>query len=135
MEVGKIIRLVEVYMTNEERARTLVEKYGFHFEQIPKSEIRELIEAEILDFQPGSAEYIRALCGYLFCIGNKSDVELLQRAKFEINMDVGCMIDEEWIDSLHNGGVETPIVRPRAELIEEFMKYYINFEVEDFDSW
>ena len=112
-----------------------MEKYGFHFEQIPKSEIRELIEAEILDFQSGSAEYIRALCGYLFCIGNKSDVELLQRAKFEINMDVGCMIDEEWIDSLHNGGVETPIVRPRAELIEEFMKYYINFEVEDFDSW
>lgn len=61
MEVGKIIRLVEVYMTNEERARALVEKYGFHFEQITKSEIRELIE--------------------------------------------------------------------------EFMKYYINFEVEGFDSW
>lgn len=48
-------------MTNEERARALVEKYGFHFEQITKSEIRELIE--------------------------------------------------------------------------EFMKYYINFEVEGFDSW
>ena len=115
-------------MTNEERARALVKKYGFLFEQIPKAEIRMLIEQEILDFQPGSAEYIRALCGYLFCIGDKSDVELLNRAKYEINMDVSCMIDEEWIDSLHNGGVETSIVRPRAELIEEFMKYYTNFE-------
>ena len=55
-------------MDNEERAEQLILKYGFDFEHIPKHEIIELIQKEIDDFQDGSSEYIRLLCGYLFCI-------------------------------------------------------------------
>ena len=50
-------------MTNEQRAELLVKKYGFDFENIPKEEIIQLIQKEIADYQPGSSEYIRLLCG------------------------------------------------------------------------
>lgn len=93
-------------MTNEQRAEKIIEKYGFDFENIPKEEIIALIEAEHGNFQEGSSEYIRLLCGYLFCIGDASDVPLIKRVKYGINMDVGCMIDWEWIESLENGGQE-----------------------------
>ena len=63
-----------------------------------------LEEQEIEDFQEGSSEYIRLLCGYLYCIGDVTDVPLLEQAKYGINMDVGCMVDGEWIESLKNGG-------------------------------
>lgn len=49
----------------------------------------------------------------VICIGNMSDVPLLKMAKYSINMDVGCMIDGEWIESLENSGKETENVRPR----------------------
>lgn len=111
-------------MTNEERAENLVQKYGFDFANIPKNEIIALIESEIADFQEGSSEYIRVLCGYLYCIGEVSDAALIEKAKYRINMDVGCMIDSEWIVSLQNGGKETELVRSRNEIIEDFVSYY-----------
>lgn len=111
-------------MTNEERAENLVQKYGFDFANIPKNEIIALIESEIADFQEGSSEYIRVLCGYLYCIGEVSDAALIEKAKYRINMDVGCMIDGEWIESLQNGGKETELVRSRDEIIEDFVSYY-----------
>ena len=74
-------------MTNDKRAELLVQKLGFDFNAISKKEIRELIEQEIKDFQQGSSEYIRLLCGYLFCLGDITDVPLLERAKHEINFD------------------------------------------------
>lgn len=111
-------------MTNEERAENLVQKYGFDFANIPKNEIIALIESEIADFQEGSSEYIRVLCGYLYCIGEVSDAALIEKAKYRINMDVGCMIDSEWIESLQNGGKETELVRSRNEIIEDFVSYY-----------
>lgn len=55
---------------NEERAKNIVQKYGFDFDKISKQEIRDLIEQEIENFQEGSSEYIRVLCGYLYCIDN-----------------------------------------------------------------
>lgn len=115
-------------MTNEQRAELLVKKYGFDFENIPKEEIIQLIQKEIADYQPGSSEYIRLLCGYLYCIGDISDVPLMEKAKYGINMDVGCMIDEEWIESLKNGGVRAKYVNEREKIIGDFVSYYKAFE-------
>lgn len=121
-------------MNNEKRAEAIIQKYGFDFPTISKQEIICLIEEEIDNFQPGSSEYIRLLCGYLYCIGGKSDAELLRRAKYEINFDVGCMIDAEWIDSLENNQDAGYKIRPRKELIDEFVNYYEGFEADD-DDW
>lgn len=118
-------------MTNEKRAEEIINKYRFDFNKIPKAEIRSLIENEISDYQSGSSEYIRVLCGYLFCIGDKSDIPLLEKAKYEINMDVGCMIDEEWIESLKNDGKAAEYIQPRSEIIDNFIKYYKDFSSSD----
>ena len=118
-------------MTNEQRAEALVRKYGFDFVSIPRAEIRKLIEQEIEDFQEGSSEYVRLLCGYLYCIGDVTDVPLLKRAKYGINMDVGCMVDGEWIESLENGGVEGEFVNPREVIVRNFIAYYQDFEADD----
>lgn len=119
-------------MTNEQRAEQLIKLYGFDFEKINKADIINLIEKEISDFQPGSSEYIRILCGYLFCIGDESDAELIGKAKHNINFDVECMIDGEWIDSLK--GTENEYTRPRCEIIESFVDCCKNFEADD-DWW
>ncbi len=113
-------------MTNEQRAEELIKKYGFNFQNIPKQEIRKLIEQEISNFQKGSSEYIRLLCGYLYCIGDNSDVDLIEKAKYGINMDVGCMIDREWIDSLK--GIEGEYIGSREEIMGYFVTYYQNFK-------
>ena len=105
---------------NEERAKNIVQKYGFDFDKISKQEIRDLIEQEIENFQEGSSEYIRVLCGYLYCIGDCTDVALIKRAKYEINMDVGCMIDGEWIDSLQCNDADGQ----RKDIIKHFVEYY-----------
>lgn len=117
-------------MNNEKRTEMLIEKYGFEFDSIPKNEIISLINEEIENHKYGSSsEYIRLLCGYLYCIGDKSDIDLIRKAK-RINMDVGCMIDAEWIASLENGGIEDikNYVRPRNEIIADFTEYYCNFQ-------
>ncbi len=118
-------------MTNGQRAREVINKYGFDFDNIPKQEIIDLIQKEIVSYQPGSSEYIRLLCGYLYCLGNISDVSLLEKAKYSINMDVGCMIDREWIDSLKNGGIETKFTGTRQDIIDSFVSYYKVFQPED----
>lgn len=120
-----------ICMTNEQRAEQIIKKYGFDFEKIPKEEIIELIQKEIMDYQAGSSEYIRLLCGYLYCIGDSSDVPLLEKAKYSINMDVGCMIDWEWIESLKNGGKKDENVNAREEIIDAFIFYYKDFEADD----
>lgn len=120
-------------MTNEQRAAELIKKYVFDFDKIPKSEIINLIEAEIADFQEGSSEYIRLLCGYLYCIGDKSDIPLIKKAKYGINMDVGCMIDQEWIDSLENDGVEDRYYNSRQSIVDDFIYYYENFKADDYE--
>lgn len=105
---------------NEQRAEEIVHKFGFDFDKISKQEIRTLIEQELENFQEGSSEYIRVLCGYLYCIGDSSDVELMKRAKYGINMDVGCMIDGEWIDSLQCNDADGQ----RQNIIKCFVEYY-----------
>lgn len=68
-------------MINEQRAEAIIKKYEFNFSEIPKEEIRKLIEREISNFQEGNSENIRVLCGYLYCIGDFSDVSLMEKAK------------------------------------------------------
>lgn len=114
-------------VTNEERAQKLIRKYRFDYEKISKEEIRCLLEKEIDDFQPGSSEYIRLLCGYLYCIGDSSDIPLIKRAKYEINMDVGCMIDGDWIESLQQNGRAAEYLPGRQQLMEDFEEYYRAF--------
>ncbi len=118
-------------MTNEERAEALIRALGFDFAAISKERIQALLQREIEEFQEGSSEYIRLLCGYLFCLGDAADVSLLEKAKYGVNFDVGCMVDGEWIDSLKNGGRETELVRPRKELVQNFVSYYQGFLADD----
>ena len=51
--------------------------------------------------------------------------------KYGINMDVGCMIDIEWIESLKNGGIKAEFVNSREDIIRCFVSYYKNFEADD----
>lgn len=111
---------------NEERVRNVIRKYKFDFDRIPKQAIRELIEQEIENYQEGSSEYIRVLCGYLYCIGDSTDIDLIKRAKYGINMDVECMIDGEWIDSLQSNDADGQ----RKEIIRYFVEYYKGYHEE-----
>lgn len=126
-----LIDMESTELTNEQRAEDLIKRLGFHFDSISKDEIRKLIDQEIEHFQEGSSEYIRLLCGYLYCIGDITDVPLLEKAKYGINMDVGCMIDGEWIDSLKNDGQKTESVNSREDIIKGFVAYYENFAADD----
>ena len=114
------IDVVPNSLSNEERADNLVKKYGFDFAKISKNEIRGLIEKEIENYQDGSSEYIRVLCGYLFCIGDYEDAELIERAKYNINFDVGCMIDREWIEALKGNMSD----EDKQAQIQAFIEYY-----------
>ena len=111
---------------NEKRAKKILEKFGFNFKQEYGNEIRQLLNEEIDNYQEGSSEYLRVLCGFLFCIGDPADIELIKKAKYKINMDVGCMINGEWIDSMENATVDYDI-RERGELIEDYIEYYKHY--------
>ena len=114
----------------------IINRFGFDFSQKYHAEIRQLLEKEIMSYQEGSSEYLRFLCGYLFCIGDVNNVEIIKKTKYSINMDVGCMIDSFWIESLENGGVESENVYSRQVLIDDFVDYYTKFEAsEDLDEW
>ena len=118
-------------MSNTQRAYDLIQKYGFDFSNINKQEIRDLLKQELATYISGSSEYLRVLCGYLFCLGDESDAELIEKVKYGISMDVGCMIDSEWIDSLKTNGKASRYVITRSELIENFIKYYTKFKPYD----
>ena len=118
-------------LTSDERAENFIKRFGFDFDKIDKNQIISLINEE---FERAveerkrcfydSSECLRVLCGYLFCLGDISDVPLLKKVKYKIDMDVGTMIDSEWIDSLENGGIEDKYTRTRKEIIEDFVDYY-----------
>ncbi len=116
-------------MDKEELAEKLAAELGFEFDSISKAYIIKLLEKELNEYKYGeSAEYIRLLCGYLFCLGDRSDIPLIKKAKYDLNMDVGCMIDGEWLQSLENGGKEDAAngIRSREEIIADFVRYYGN---------
>ncbi len=118
-------------LSSDERAEFFLKKFGFDFDKIDKNEIISLINEE---FERAveerkrcfydSSECLRVLCGYLFCLGDVSDIPLLEKVKYGIDMDVGTMIDSEWIDSLENGGIEDKYTQTRKEIIKGFVDYY-----------
>ena len=116
-----------------ERAEFFIRKLGFDFDKIDKNEIIFLLnkEFERAITERGSkfydsSECLRVLCGYLYCLGDISDVPLLEKVKYGIDMDVGTMIDGEWIISLKNNGIEMEEydIQSKQEIIEGFVDYY-----------
>ena len=120
-------------LTSDERAENFIKRFGFDFDKIDKNQIISLIneEFEIAVEERkrcfyDSSECLRVLCGYLFCLGDISDVPLLEKVKYKIDMDVGTMIDGEWIISLKNNGIEMEEydIQSKQEIIEGFVDYY-----------
>ena len=120
-------------LTYDERAENFIKRFGFDFDKIDKNQIISLINEE---FERAveerkrcfydSSECLRVLCGYLYCLGDISDVPLLEKVKYGIDMDVGTMIDGEWIISLKNNGIEMEEydIQSKQEIIEGFVDYY-----------
>ena len=120
----------------EERAEFFIRKLGFDFDKIDKNEIISLINEE---FERAveerkrcfydSSECLRVLCGYLFCLGDISDVPLLKKVKYKIDMDMGVAIDGIWIISLENNGIEMKEydIPSKKELIKDFVDFYKNY--------
>ena len=117
----------------DERAENFLKRFGFDFDKIDKNEIIFLLnkEFERAITERGSkfynsSECLRVLCGYLFCLGDISDVPLLEKVKYGIDMDVGTMIDGEWIISLKNNGMEMKEydIPSKKELIKDFVDEY-----------
>ncbi|MCL1792145.1 MAG: hypothetical protein FWG40_12545 [Peptococcaceae bacterium] len=118
-------------INKEGQAKDLLLKYSFDFQnEKHREEIITLLEKEIdwckkPDSQWESSEYLRVLCGYVFCFERGEDAALIKRAKTEINFDVGCIIDEDWITSLSKNDATT--IRTRKSLIQGFTDYYKNY--------
>ncbi len=110
---------------NELRAKEIFNKYKLDFDKIDKQEIIRLLEEEFDNYHEGSSEYLRILCGYLTCIGDKTDVPLMEKIKYEINMDVGCMVDGDWIEFLENDSSQCEEYSSKKELIDRFSSYYL----------
>ena len=120
----------------EDRAEFFIRKLGFDFDNIDKNEIifflNKEFERAIIEWESefyNSSECLRVLCGYLYCLGDISDVPLLKKVKYGFDMDVGTMIDDEWIDSLENGGMEMKEydILSKKEIIEGFIDHYRYF--------
>ena len=118
-------------LSSDERAENFLKRFGFDFDKIDKNEIISLINEE---FERAveerkrcfydSSECLRVLCGYLFCLGDISDVPLLEKVKYSFDMDVDIAIDFAWIESLKNGGIKTKYTQTRKEIIKGFVDYY-----------
>ena len=117
----------------EERAEFFIRKLGFDFDKIDKNEIifllnkefeRAITERESKFYD--SSECLRVLCGYLFCLGDISDVPLLKKVKYKIDMDMGVAIDGIWIISLENNGIEMKEydIPSKKEIIKYFVDEY-----------
>ena len=52
-------------------------------------------------------------------------MELLKKAKHNINFDVGCMINSAWIENIDSADNEK--TSERKELISEFVGYYNSY--------
>ena len=125
-------------LSSDERAENFLKRFGFDFDKIDKNEIISLINEE---FERAveerkrcfydSSECLRVLCGYLFCLGDISDVPLLEKVKYKIDMDMGVAIDSEWIDSLKNDVIAMKLeeydIRSKKEIIKNFLDFYKNY--------
>ena len=123
-------------LTSDERAENFIKRFGFDFDKIDRNQIISLINEE---FERAveerkrcfydSSECLRVLCGYLFCLGDISDVPLLEKVKYKIDMDMGVAIDGIWIISLENNGIEMKEydIPSKKEIIKDFVDFYKNY--------
>ena len=122
----------------EERAEFFIRKLGFDFDKIDKNEIifllnkefeKAITETERESKFYDSSECLRVLCGYLYCLGDISDVPLLKKVKYGIDMDTGVAIDGIWIISLENNGIEMKEydIPSKKEIIKDFVDFYKNY--------
>ena len=122
----------------EERAEFFIRKLGFDFDKIDKDEIifllnkefeKAITETERESKFYDSSECLRVLCGYLYCLGDISDVPLLKKVKYGIDMDTGVAIDGIWIISLENNGIEMKEydIPSKKEIIKDFVDFYKNY--------
>ena len=120
-------------LTSDERAENFIKRFGFDFDKIDKNEIISLINEEferaveeIKRCYYDSSECLRVLCGYLYCLGDISDVPLLEKVKYKIDMDMGVAIDGEWIISLKNNGIEIKEydIQSKKEIVKNFVDQY-----------
>ena len=110
----------------EERAEFFIRKLGFDFDKIDKNQIISLINEK---FERAveerkrcfydSSECLRVLCGYLFCLGDISDVPLLKKVKYKIDMDMGVAIDGIWIIEMKEYDIPS-----KKEIIKYFVDEY-----------
>ena len=103
-----------------ERAEYFVKKLGFDFDKIDKNNIIYLLNEE---FKRAIKEEKED--------SDISDVPLLEKVKYGIDMDVGVAIDSEWIDSLKNEGIAMKLeeydIRSKKEIIKNFLDFYKNY--------
>ena len=120
-------------LTSDERAENFIKRFGFDFDKIDKNEIISLINEEferaVVERKRcyyDSSECLRVLCGYLYCLGDISDVPLLEKVKYKIDMDMGVAIDGEWIISLKNNGIEIKEydIQSKKEIVKNFVDQY-----------
>ena len=111
----------------EEKAKKFLQQYGFDFKEDYRGEVRAMLTREIDDFNENeSSEFLRVLCGYLFCIGN-TDVGLIKKVKYELSFDVGCMIDVNWTDA---EGMKVNSMAKELwyeQLVREYIEHYKNY--------
>ena len=122
---------------NEIRAEEVVRKFGLKPAAEARKEIKELLEYEVINYKEGSSEYLRVLCGMLFCIGCVEDSALIWKAKM-LNFDVGCMID---IEFFFGAGIKETLdyinTREDLERMKQFLSDFAateDFEKEEFVS-
>ena len=85
---------------SENKARLFFEEFGFNFKVEDRYIVRNLLEHEINNSSKNDeGEFLKVLCGYLFCIGNPEDVDLIKKVKNDLGRDVGLMINRGWTDA------------------------------------
>lgn len=108
---------------NEKRALDLINRFNFNYTNIPKQRIINLLNEEYNNPHEGSSEYLRLLCGYLCCIGNKEDALLIKKIKYGLDMDTGCMIDSDFIIALEKEDKQL-IENIKRQLKEYYQEYF-----------
>lgn len=109
----------------EEKAEKFLQQYNFDFKEDYRHEIRDLLEKEFDNYdETQSSEFLRVLCGFLFCIGNVDDVALIRKVKYELSFDVENMIDVNWTDG--TGMQRNSMAKElwHEQLVEEYIAYY-----------
>ena len=123
LDFSKINKNDIIFLLNKEFERAITERESKFYdlnEEFTRAIKEEKEDSDFFD----SSECLRVLCGYLYCLGDISDVSLLEKVKYSFDMDVDIAIDFAWIESLKNGGIKTKYTQTRKEITKGFVDYY-----------